>query len=75
MQMPYGLCPNSLHVEMPCQLYKNAAQSHCGQLVASANEGREEDGIGRSPEHVTVNLLPAILVTNITLLYTGRKDH
>lgn len=61
---------------MPRQLYHNTAQGHGGQLVAGAYTSCEDDGIGRSSEHVSMHLLPAILITNITLLQIGtNKDY
>ena len=42
--------------------------------IARADEGSEEDGIGRRPEDITMHLLPPILVTNVTLL-EGREGN
>ena len=67
------LTPHSLHVEVSGEFYQDASQCYGGQLEACAHQSCEEDRIGRSPEHITVDLLPAILITNITLLEQQKK--
>ena len=42
-------------------------------LVATADERREEHRVGRGSEHVTVHLLPPVLVTKIALLSRQQK--
>ena len=64
---------NSLHVEVSSEFHHNAAQSHSGELVASAYERGEEDWVGRSPEHISMHLLPTILISNVSLLHIERK--
>ena len=38
-----------------------------GQLAASTDHGREQEGVVTRPEHVTVDLLPAIFIPQISL--------
>ena len=59
----------SLGVEFSDNGKSNDTQRHNGDVVASAHQSREQHGVGCWPEHVTMNLLPAIPVsyTHLTL--------
>ena len=43
-------------------------------LVAGAHQRREEHAVGGGPENVAVHLLPAVLVTKVTLLVTQKGE-
>ena len=58
----------SLGVEFSDNGKSNDTQRHNGDVVAGAHQSREQHGVGCWPEHVTMNLLPAILVTKVLLL-------
>lgn len=62
-----------LHVEVSSQLDDDAAKGHSGELIASADECREEDRIGWGTEHISMHLLPPVLITNVTLLRGGGR--
>ena len=48
-------------------------EGHWEDLAAGANEGGEEHGVAGGPEHVSVDLLPAVLVSQVTVLKPGRE--
>ena len=58
----------SLSVEVLHQSNQDAAESHSGQLVPSADHTGEEDGVLWSSKDISMDLLPAILVSQISLL-------
>lgn len=43
------------------------------ELVATADEAREQDGVSRGTEHVSMHLLPAVLVSQVLLLQVSRR--
>ena len=74
--MNFKTSRDSLSVEVSQEGNNDAAHTNHSQLVPSANQATEEDGNGGSTEHIPVNLFPAILITQVTLLQGGRtKDH
>ena len=48
--------------------YKDAAKGYYSQLVASAHDTSKEDGELWGSEDITMNLLPAILISQVSLL-------
>ena len=62
---------DSLGVNVLKQCEGDASESHHGQLVAGANQAAEQNREGGRAEHITVDLLPAVLVTKVTLLGEG----
>lgn len=59
---------HSLGVQLSHDGEGDDTQGHNGDVVACAHQSREQHGIGCWPEHVPVDLLPAVLVTKVLLL-------
>ena len=49
-------------------------ERHEGDLVAGADQCREHHRVHRGPEHVPVHLLPAVLVSQVPLLWGVNND-
>ena len=58
----------SLHIKVSQESYDDTYESDDSQLVSSANEAGEEDGVGGRTEDITMDLLPAIFISQISLM-------
>ena len=58
----------SLHIKVSQESYDDIYEGDDSQLVSSANEAGEEDGVGGRMEDITMDLLPTRFISQISLL-------
>jgi len=66
---------DSLGVEFANNGKHNSAQRHKTDVVAAANQCCEQQPMSGGTEHITVDLLPTILISQVTFLYNTHNVH
>ena len=66
---------HSLRVQVLDHGHDDDDEGHGEDLAARADEGGEEHGVAGGPEHVPVDLLPAVLVAQVTVLEQGGAEY
>ena len=61
-----------LRIKMTHEFTEDTANSHDSQLMTTPNQTGKQDRVNRRPKHISMNLLPSILITYVPLLMRER---